>query len=766
MSGEQDMDTDQAEQAEFEEEVRTVARALWPSASFGGVQNIRNVEYDAVFPAFDTIHCVEATVSRRTDKAKHDGEKLKRAINHWTGRDDRLAKGWFITKDEPTPQQTEAIRKIDPRITAISFRRFKSRLFDVFLYSQLRMNMQFGSAVNPDSDNEETEKYISVEFGLLEDEEVHGSITFNEALLRISNGERIAIVGDYGIGKSMNLREMYLRLTSIAKKDRSLNAPIHINLREHWGQRNPSAAITQHAEDIGYGNPQQLIAAWRAGFIHILLDGFDEVAAPGWGGDMASLRSSRRRAVELVRQFINQTPKRAAVVVAGRQSYFDSLRELRSAMFGFHSHLLLELNEFTDEQINKYLQNRNINNIPSWLPSRPLLLGHLAARKIFQTDVAAETANMSRAESWDWLLDMVSHREAGIVEAGLSGEAVREIIERLASQARNSASGIGPLSQREIRDAFVGLRGQEPSDSEQAILQRLPGLARDPNFEEGTRSFIDVDFASVAQARDVSNFAIDPFGGIDDRAVKWRMSLPALGIEVAAHQASRVVQEPGNLKNAFKHASRKDLYVALADLARISIELGYAIEESLLVDGVQVPSLSLPDDTPSCRSTVFINCLFEEMEFGDLADHNMLPHFESCFIQSVLGRFGESDLPAGIFSDCIFEEFPDSPGTKAAILSSGLPVGVRVTLTILRKLYMQPGRGRLQSALGRGMAPDERTHVTGCLALLQRERMVSSTRIKSRTIWLPNRSSQARALHFIEAPRGSGDPLYSAASSL
>ncbi len=315
---------DQSEQDEFEEEVRTVARALWPSARFGGVENMGQVEHDGVFPAFDTVHCVEATVSRRLDKAQHDGEKLKKAINYWTGRDDRLAKGWFITKEDPTPQQTDAIRKIDRRITAISFRRFKARLVDIYMYSQLRMNMQFGSAVNPDPEEEEQERYIPVEFNSLEQEEARKTVTFAGSLDCILRGERLAIVGDYGIGKSMNLREMYIRLTAMAKSDRTLNAPIHINLRDHWGQKSPSAAITQHAEEIGYGNPQQLIAAWRAGFIHVLLDGFDEVAAPGWSGDMASLRSSRRRAVELVRQFINQTPKRASVVVAGRRHYFEN----------------------------------------------------------------------------------------------------------------------------------------------------------------------------------------------------------------------------------------------------------------------------------------------------------------------------------------------------------------------------------------------------------------------------------------------------------
>ncbi|MGW3772827.1 NACHT domain-containing protein [Actinomadura verrucosospora] len=758
---------EQSEQDEFEEEVRTVARALWPSASSGGVQNIDGVEHDGIFVTFETVHCIEATVSRRKEKAEHDGNKLKKAIDRWTGKDDRLAKGWFITKHEPTPDQTMALRKIDRRITAISFRRFKARLIDVYQYDQLRMNMHFGSAANPDDENEELERYIPVEFSSLEDAQQGVTVSFNEALEYISTGGRLAIVGDYGIGKSMNLREIYLRLVAKAKADRDLNVPIHINLRDHWGQKSPSAALTQHAEEIGYGNAQQLIAAWRAGFVHILLDGFDEVAAPGWSGDIASLRSSRRRAVALVRQFIAKTPKRASVVVAGRRHYFDSLQELRDAMFSYHSHMLLELHEFSESQIKEYLKNRNLHNIPAWLPSRPLLLGHLAARNIFSADLQDETMDMSQAEGWDWLLDVISRREADIVEAGLDGVTVRQIIENIASTARNKSLGIGPIAQREIIDAFVLVRGQEPSEAEQAILQRLPGLARDPDFEEGTRSFIDADFASVAQARDVSNFAFSPYSSDEKRLDKWAASLNTLGIEVAAHQYLTMAPNNGHLNNAFKYASRKDLYVVLADLVRIAIDLDHELDETVVVDGVHVPSLSLSQDVPDLSNVVFSNCLFDSIELGDGVDDGMMPHFDKCFIETLLGRHGINDLPSGKFSDdCDFGEFPDAMDRNAAVMASSLPVGVRVILTILRKLYLQRGNGRLEGALSRGMSPEERTLVQAALTLLFRERMATPTRIKTRTIWLPNRANQGRALRFIEAPRGSGDSLYSAASEL
>lgn len=757
---------EQAAQLEFEEEVRTVARALWPSARYGGVENIENVEHDAVYFTFDTVQCIEATVSRTVKKAEHDGNKLKKAINKWTGTDDRLAKGWFITKYDPTPEQTKAIKKIDPRITAISFRRFKARLFDIHRYHQLRVNAHFGSAANPAIDDETFEHYVPVDFALLDETEERKTISFSQVLDDVAKGHRFAVVGDYGIGKSMNLRELYMRLVSASMSDRSINAPVHINLRDHWGQRSPSAALTQHAEDIGYGSSEQLIAAWRAGFVHILLDGFDEVAAPGWSGDIASLRSTRRRAVELVRQFISQTPKGAAVVVAGRRHYFDSLPELQEAMFGSHAHTLLELSEFTEEQVAEYLQSWSIKNIPHWLPLRPLLLGHLASRKIFGLDLHEATQGMSQAESWDWLLDKISAREAEI-EAGLSGNVVREIIERLASLARKGTSGVGPISQREIRDVFVKLRGQEPSDSEQAILQRLPGLARDPDFEEGSRSFIDADFASVAQARDMSNYALNPYQDIHEQAHSWAAALSGLGIDVAAYQYTKIAPNNGQLMHAHKNASRHDLYVAQADLVRMSIELGYSPSESVYVDSVHIPSLALPDDLPDLKDVTFSNCLFDRIDFGGNVDPLSVPSFNNCYVHAIYGRLTRSDLPDGKFSDtCDIDEYPDAMERNAAVANSDLPAGVRVVLIVLRKLYMQPGRGRLESALSRGLPQEERQRVAGCLSILQKENMATMVRVKSRTIWTPNRAAQQRAFRFIEAPRGSGDPLYMLASSL
>lgn len=152
------------DQFEFEEEVRTVARALWPTARDDGAMNIDGVEHDGVYFTHDVVHCVEATVSRRKDKAEHDGKKLSREVTKRTGSNGRVARGWFVTLEDPTPEQTKALKAIDRRIVPISFNRFKARLFDARLYHQRRQCISFGSAINPTDRKAVLEPYIPAEF--------------------------------------------------------------------------------------------------------------------------------------------------------------------------------------------------------------------------------------------------------------------------------------------------------------------------------------------------------------------------------------------------------------------------------------------------------------------------------------------------------------------------------------------------------------------------------------------------------------------------
>ncbi|MGW0933229.1 NACHT domain-containing protein [Streptomyces sp. NPDC002644] len=749
---------------EFEEEVRTVARALWTTARDDGALNLDGVEHDGVYFTHDVVHCVEVTVSGRKDKAEHDGKKLSKAINKWTGSDGRTARGWFVTLNDPSPEQTKALQAIDRRITPISFKRFKSRLFDAYLYAQRRERMTFGSAMNPTGKGQKLEHYVPAEFEAIgQDQTLTPPPSFSDLIERIKSAEHFCIVGDYGIGKSMTLREIYLRLSQAHKAGETLRHPVHLNLRDHWGQRSPRVALTQHAEDLGYDRPDQIISAWRAGYVDILLDGFDEIAAPGWSSDIVELRYSRRRAVELVRQFFDKTPSNASVVVVGRRSYFDSLDELNSSLFNGEPCTLLEISEFSDKQLAQYLRGKRWQALPDWLPKRPLLIGYLVNKKILETDLGP-VHGLSPAEGWDWLLDQISKREASI-ETGLDGPTIRMTIERLASMARKSVSCLGPLTYAEITEGFKFVRGREPSDDQRTILHRLPGLGSDPNFEEGTREFVDIDLASAAQARDVSSFIINPFAVDVQTAQTWSQSLLQSGIEVAALQCREVASD-GAITTALSFAQRNDLDTLTADSARLALSLGIPVHGSFNADQVLIPHLEFYEGFGDLSGIQFSHCGIETLVLDGEIDARNMPRFEGCWFERVIGRFSQEDLPAAAFSACTFGEFLDSFERNADVLRSSLPAGVRVMVTLLRKLYLQRGSGRAEGALVRGMEQASRELVPACLDIIRKENLATSIRLNGRIVWLPSRSAQKRVNAFVSAPRGSGDPLFGMANRL
>ena len=133
------------------------------------------------------------------------------------------------------------------------------------------------------------------------------------------------------------------------------------------------------------------------------------------------------------------------------------------------------------------------------------------------------------------------------------------------------------------------------------------------------------------------------------------------------------------------------------------------------------------------------------------------------------GRSSRADLPQDRFSDtCLFENFSDAPSTTAAIVAMDLPVGTRVMLSILKKIYVQSGAGRMESALVRGLDHNARRLVPDVLRLLQSERVIESYRRGglSTTIWVPDRTQRARVARIIESPRTSQDALLTKISQI
>ncbi len=256
-----------------------------------------------------------------------------------------------------------------------------------------------------------------------------------------------------------------------------------------------------------------------------------------------------------MRRFLKETPPGIATVVSGRSHFFNSDRELRNAL-GNDRFICVTLQEFTEEQVAEYLRNRNWTEAtPSWLPTRPLLLGYLAARGLLQ-EVCEVEIGSSPANGWHSLLDRISAREAEI-EAGIDAATVRRILERLGTRARASADGLGPLSTELIRHAFTEVCGYAPDERGMVLLQRLPGLGR-AGSEDDSRTFVDQDFGQVAQAGDVFRYIEDPFNEQELERVDpgtWQASLSSLGVEVLALRCHGAGFNEGKLATAALRAS-------------------------------------------------------------------------------------------------------------------------------------------------------------------------------------------------------------------
>ena len=195
--------------------------------------------------------------------------------------------------------------------------------------------------------------------------------------------------------------------------------------------------------------------------------------------------------MEPVRRLIAEHPSESGLVVAGRAHFFDTDSERRSATGTIEAFLELSLSEFNEKQLQQYLKAQGIEgSLPTWLPSRPLLVAYLVSRGLMKDIVGEWAINADPVSGWDLLLDRIAVRESQI-EAGIDSPTVRRILEKLATKARSSPDGLGPLTSEDIIEGFRAVCGYPPDARGMLLLQRLPGLGIDQGEAE-TRRFIDV----------------------------------------------------------------------------------------------------------------------------------------------------------------------------------------------------------------------------------------------------------------------------------
>ncbi len=184
-------------------------------------------------------------------------------------------------------------------------------------------------------------------------------------------------------------------------------------------------------------------------------------------------------------------------------------------------------------------------------------------------------------------------------------------------------------------------------------------------------------------------------------------------------------------------------------------------DTALYIREVIVPELRFESSTSEVSAIEFQDSVVSVFSIAPDFPARQLPKFVRTYFGLIEGRTGARDLPGNSFIDCEFGAFDELANTTNAIMGLGLPLGTKVMLTILKKLYAQSGSGRKEAAFYRSLDNRAQACVNDVLALLRREGMVARSTRGTQQIWLPTRTrdSRRRALAMLAAPNSASDPL-------
>lgn len=764
---------EQEEQRHFEDEVRRVAEAVFNMAPgecrpahYGDAGPLH--ELDGLARLRDVTHVIMATVSRKLEKATDDIKKLNVAERLEEKRNVPVSK-WLITKYQLDARHLEMAQK--HRVQALTLESFQERFFNGRAYLSKRRDAAFGSARNlaDATISVPLDEYVPLPLYVLEDlrdptSRSGGILNVQEVARRVVEGQIIVLAGPFGAGKSLTTREVFLHLQRLYLKGEIQCVPIAVNLREHWGAEWPEEILERHARSMGFSPKEDLVTAWRAGIGRLLLDGFDEMSAQVVAGadKRHFMRYARETALKPVRELIRGAPGGAGILICGREHYFDDERELVHALgLAGRSVTYLAIGEFTEEQATEFLRRHHApDTLPDWLPRKPLLLGWLAHRGLL-SDVLEIDSSKGFGHTWDYFMRLICEREAAIGGTVMDPETLRRVLERLAADVRASSSGTGPITARDLADAYQNETGQVPGEGVLAQLQRLPGLT--PRAQDPTeRSFIDVDLLSALQGSAVARYILEATGHENARPLLGPLNRNA--VAMASHL---LAISGGNLKTALAAASRaviasgkgRNVDVQLiADCVAVALESGAdggAIDcGGLLLSGVILDRVNLEET--AILGLEIEDSVILDFTIGPSATDSSL-RCRRCDVRRIHGVASAQGVPRTIFdADCQFGNF-DVFDTNAAVVDSDLPAPVKALVTILRKLYLQSGGGRKDSALKRGLpAGPVLDAVPVVLGILESEGCIA---VSPGGIVHPIRRQATRVRQLMDALAVSDDPV-------
>lgn len=721
-------------------------------AKFGArarAETIAGVKCDCVIDLQNgSVVLVEISKENTLEKLRTDLAKFNVLRPFYFGKQ-VFPRCYFITLDDPTESLIDSGKANHVDVQSIS--QFLNYLFGTLRYSTVRRTRPFGSAVDIYSGEPDETKYVKVSYF----DEVGAAFTTERIAEELLNNRTIVLIGDYGAGKSRCVKELFELLYS--KQKENYRHTIAINLKDNWGLKRASEIITRHFTDIGLEDQvaDALKVSYSPSAIY-LLDGFDEIGAQTWSDDPTKLVSIRRQSLVGVKDLIDKA--RGGVLVTGREHYFNNDAELITCLgLDKKSPLFLRCNqELSADQFAEMI-GRKSPDFPGWMPKKPLIASIIRDIEEKAFEPILKTAS-GQIDFWNLLIDTFCEREANI-NAILDPAIIRELYTKIGRLSRTTRTALGPISIKQINDAFEETTGRPPTDESAIILQRLPGLGR-IGAESLDRQFVDSFILDGLKAEDAISLLGHVEGGWLDS--EWKNPVEDFGAFYIATRLTTNKQIGMAVSFVQRNADRKnkiivsDLLSALFRFEEGDIDLG-----GIAFGGGKFYHVELGDS--KVRNISIRDSSFDTLDLTD-AEPIGIKIVESV-ITRMSGVTSPEHLPPWIV-DCLVDSFQNLK-TLVAIRQAGLSIAQTFLLSSLRKMFLQPGSGRRESSMYKGYGDSTTKRICEkVIALLLKERFCSKVKGSSEALYIPDRSFSGRVQAIMSQMTTSKDDLWTQTSRI
>ncbi|WP_230411970.1 NACHT domain-containing protein [Denitromonas iodatirespirans] len=579
-------------------------------------------------------------------------------------------------------------------IKVCSIASFEQTFFDFKGYVTLRESLPFGSAINSKTGKNDDREFISVKYIDLEKDK---SYEINSIAKSLQKGSSVILTGDYGTGKSRCARELFSTLKASIRQ--SAAYPLAINLRDHWSSSSALEIIAGHLGNVGLGSSvDNVIRLLNSGHLILLLDGFDEIGTQIHDTRIEDRCAVRKRALQGVRDLIQRA--KGGVLITGRSHFFDSTEEMIESLGLGTAHELscLEAPEnFSDTEGAQYLSSLGIAaQIPKWLPRKPLVF-----QMLVELDAEDVTTLLSKEygqfQFWGAFINAICQRESKGVSGSIAPQTIQLILQRLAAKTRYSNTFTGRLTPSDIDSAYQMVVGSVPDQSGHQLLSRMCTLGRiEP--ESPDRQFIDPNVLDVLRAEALVADIINMSENSGQN--QWIQSLHLLGLIHASNIVRLFDLEQHCFAYLMKFGNSHNT-IRLGEIFSILTAFG---EESLDLKGLQISNSSIP--LVNLHKRIVSNATIKNSTIDLLIlDQTLVTHehgllIENCIAASVAGISSKEGLPDWIQSlDVIsFDRVSNSSRIKESPLTSSQ----KLLLSIVHKIFFQPGSERKETALLKG----------------------------------------------------------------